>query len=102
VEDIFKKGCEHDGECPEKNDKNDRWMSWYKEYEERLKVFSLTTLEMRATRGVCCKGDNGGVYSFGNRVCDQWNKLPAAVASSQGINTFKSKLEKYLRNMGGI
>jgi len=28
--------------------------------------------------------------------------LPAAVVSSQGINTFKSKLEKYLRNMGGF
>jgi len=40
---------------------------------------------------------------FGNRgVCDQWNKLPAAVVSSQGINTFKSKLEKYLRGMGGF
>jgi len=35
-------------------------------------------------------------YSFGtgNRVCDKWNKLPAAVVSSQSINTFKSKLEK--------
>jgi len=41
-------------------------------------------------------------YSFGNWVCDQWNKFPAAIVSSQGINTFKSMLEKYLRNMGGF
>jgi len=43
-------------------------------------------------------------YSFGNRVCDQWNKLPAAVVSSHipHSSTFKSKLEKYQRNMGGI
>jgi len=24
-------------------------------------------------------------YSFGNRMCDQWNKLPAGVVSSQGL-----------------
>jgi len=29
-------------------------------------------------------------YRFGNRVCDQWNKLPDAIVSSQGINAFKS------------
>jgi len=31
-------------------------------------------------------------YSFGNRVCDQWNKLPAAIVLSQGMNAFKSNL----------
>jgi len=41
-------------------------------------------------------------YSFGDRVCDQWNKLPAAVVSSQGINTFKCKVEKYLRSKEGF
>jgi len=41
-------------------------------------------------------------YSFDNRMCDQWNKLPAAVVSFQGINTFKSKFKKYVRNMGGF
>jgi len=38
------------------------------------------------------KFDDVVKYSFGNRVCDQWNKLPAAIVSSQGINEFKSIL----------
>jgi len=29
-------------------------------------------------------------------------ELPAAILSSQGINTFKSKLEKYMRNIRGF
>jgi len=40
-------------------------------------------------------------YSLRNRVCDQWNKLPAEIFASLGINTLKSKLEIYiyLRNI---
>jgi len=41
-------------------------------------------------------------YSFGSRVCNQWNKLPTAIVSSQCINTFKSNLEKIPEEHRGI
>jgi len=41
-------------------------------------------------------------YSFGDRVCDKWNKLPATIESSQGINAFKSKVRKIPEKHGGI
>ena len=36
-------------------------------------------------------------YSFANRVIEQWNRLPEEVVSANGINTFKNKLNKYLK-----
>jgi hypothetical protein len=36
-------------------------------------------------------------YSFANRVIEQWNRLPEEVVSANGINTFKNKLDKYLK-----
>ena len=41
-------------------------------------------------------------YSFGNRVCDQWNGLPQEVVSSPSVNTFENGLDNHLRTTGGI
>ena len=41
-------------------------------------------------------------YSFGNRVCASWNKLTEDIVSSQNINTFKGRLDKYLGRKGGL
>jgi hypothetical protein len=38
-------------------------------------------------------------YSFANRVIEQWNKLPEDVISGNSINSFKNKLEKYLKEI---
>jgi len=32
-------------------------------------------------------------FSFGNRVCEQWNHLPSDVVSSSSINFFKGRLD---------
>ena len=105
-----------------------------KEYEIRLRVLGLTTLEKRRTRadllevykilhgledineevffkrhitntrGHSMKLYKEGVikdvlkFSFANRVVDKWNRLPEEVINAKGINSFKNKLEKYLRD----
>ena len=33
-------------------------------------------------------------YFFSNRICDQWNNLPANVVMSTSLNAFKNKLDK--------
>jgi len=38
-------------------------------------------------------------YSFANRVIEQWNKLPENVISANSINSFKNKLDKYLKEI---
>ena len=35
-------------------------------------------------------------FSFGNRVMENWNKLPEEVINSKSINSFKNKIDKYL------
>ena len=40
-------------------------------------------------------------FSFGNRVIEEWNRLPEEVVSAEGINSFKGKLYKLLRTRGG-
>jgi len=40
-------------------------------------------------------------FSFGHRVIDEWNKLPEEVIKAEGINLFKTKLDKFLRNKWG-
>ena len=37
-------------------------------------------------------------FSFGNRVCDEWNKLPADIVTSDSVNMFKNRLDNYLTN----
>ena len=41
-------------------------------------------------------------YSFGNRVCTSWNNLTEDIVTSQSINIFKGRLDKYLRSKGGL
>ena len=43
-----------------------------------------------------------GKFSFGNRVVDIWNGLPEDIALAEGINSFKSKIDRYLRNIKGL
>ncbi len=37
-------------------------------------------------------------YSFANRVIEQWNRLPEEVISANSINSFKNKVDKYLKS----
>jgi len=32
---------------------------------------------------------DAGKFSFGNRVCDEWNKLPGWVVNVESMNNFK-------------
>jgi len=41
-------------------------------------------------------------YSFSNRICDRWNRLPEEVVESTSINIFKGRLDKYLGIVGGF
>ena len=43
-----------------------------------------------------------GKFSFGNRVVDEWNRLPEEVISSQNVNVFKNRLDKYFRIGRGL
>jgi hypothetical protein len=36
-------------------------------------------------------------FSFGNRVVNNWNKLPNEVVNSKSINAFKANLDKFLK-----
>lgn len=45
---------------------------------------------------------NLGKFSFGNRVINIWNSLPANVVSSGTINEFKSGLDRFLGSIGGF
>jgi len=38
-----------------------------------------------------------GKFSFVNRVCDEWNKLPEWVVNLESMNEFKGNLDHYLR-----
>ena len=40
-------------------------------------------------------------FSFGNRIVDKWNNLPEEAINANSINTFKNKLDIYLRNILG-
>lgn len=41
-------------------------------------------------------------YFFSQRIIEDWNYLPAEVVESGTLNTFKSKLEPYLKKIGGL
>ena len=36
-------------------------------------------------------------FSFANRVIEQWNKLPETMVNVNSVNTFKNKLDKFLK-----
>ena len=109
-----------------------------KEYETRLQMTGLTTLEKRAQRADMLEvykilnkfeglreGDffirdtrrgrgnsmklfkkrvrlDAAKFSFGNRVCNDWNQLPDEVVTAPSINIFKNRLDGYLDKMGGF
>lgn len=37
-------------------------------------------------------------FSFANRVIDKWNNLPEYIINAKGINSFKNRLDKFLRD----
>ena len=41
-------------------------------------------------------------YSFGNRTCIPWNRLPQEVVSASSINIFKNRIDHYLRYNWGF
>ena len=41
-----------------------------------------------------------GKYSFGNRVINDWNRLPASVVQASNTDAFKRRLDCYLRQWG--
>lgn len=41
-------------------------------------------------------------YSFGNRVIDEWNRLPSCVIESSSLGVFKGSLDRFLSGMGGV
>jgi len=40
---------------------------------------------------------DAGKFSFGNSVCDKWNKLLGWVVNVESMNNFNKKLKYYLR-----
>ena len=40
-------------------------------------------------------------FSFANRVIEQWNKLPETVVNVNCVNTFKNKLDTFLKAKEG-
>ena len=39
---------------------------------------------------------------YGNRVVDEWNKLPAEILQTNRVDTFKNKLDSHMDNQGWI
>jgi len=72
---------------------------------EEVKIFKK---RVGATRGHDLKlfkkrGNlDAGKFSFGNRFCDDWNRLPRWVVSGECVNEFKGNLDHYLRDNRGF
>ena len=45
---------------------------------------------------------NIGKFSFSNRIIEHWNCLPQHVVSSDTVNTFKNRLDRYLLQCRGF
>ena len=43
-----------------------------------------------------------GKHWFGNRVVDEWNKLPNIIINSNTLNSFKHRLDAYMSNRGWV
>ena len=41
-------------------------------------------------------------FSFGNRVVEDWNRLPNSVVNSGSLGIFKGGVDKWLRHAGGF
>jgi hypothetical protein len=69
---------------------------FFKRYSQEsvTRGHSLKLYKMRVNKDVF-------KFSFGHRVIDEWNKLPEEVIKAEGLNSFKTKLDKFLRNKWG-
>jgi len=45
---------------------------------------------------------DAGKFSFGNHVCDDWNRQPGWVGSGESVNSFLGNLDHYLRDNRGF
>ena len=43
-----------------------------------------------------------GRHWYGNRVVDEWNKLPEEIVSANRVDTFKNKLDRYMDEKGWV
>ena len=41
-------------------------------------------------------------FSFGHRVVDEWNRLPAGVVNSKSLDQFKTKIDDIYKEIGKI
>jgi hypothetical protein len=69
-------------------------MTFFKRQESVTMGHSLKLYKMRVNKDVF-------KFSFGHRVIDEWNKLPEEVINAEGLNSFETKLDKFLRNKWG-
>ena len=68
--------------------------AFFKRQESVTRGHSLKLYKMRVNKDVF-------KFSFGHRVIDEWNKLPEEVINAEGINLFKTIVDKFLRNKWG-
>ena len=68
--------------------------AFFKRQESVTRGHSLKLYKKRVNKDVL-------KFSFGHRVIEEWNKLPEEVINAEGINAFKTKIDKYLRNKWG-
>jgi len=45
---------------------------------------------------------DGGKYCFGNRVCDERNRLPGEEVNAGNVDSFKGRLDQYYRCIRGF
>jgi len=45
---------------------------------------------------------DAGKFSFGNRTCDDWNRLPPWVVNEESVNKFMGNLDHYLMDNRGF
>ena len=68
----------------------------------------ITTNQLSGLRGHSLKlfksrfNTNVGKFVFVNRIIDEWNKLSDDIISCNTVNSFKNKLDHYLRDCRGL
>jgi len=45
---------------------------------------------------------NVGKFSFGNRACDEWNRLPPWIVNVESVNKCKGNSHHYLKDNSGF
>ena len=67
--------------------------------------FNVSTIGLRSHTFKLYKSGfstNIGKFSFSNRIIEHWNCLPQHVVSSDTVNTFKNRLDRYLLQCRGF